>query len=302
MTMDTTLPGPAGPPGEFAAPQRPGRQTGGRDGDSLDRDTALRTVRQRLPRLASLRTIAALILREIGTSYGRSPGGFLWVFAQPILGIGVMVAVFSTGFRTPSLGTSFAVFFASGFLPYMMFTAVTGSVTGSVGAARNLLAYPRVTFMDAILARYFLAVMVQLVVSAVILGVILGIFYPQNYLGIGPILNAYVMAAALALGMGILNCVLTLYYPVWGTVWSVATRPLVILSGVILLHDRIPMPYREWLEWNPLVHVVGASRTGFYYSYRGEYVDTVYVYMFAAITGTVGLVFLRRYYRESMER
>jgi capsular polysaccharide transport system permease protein len=43
------------------------------------------TFRLRLP--CAMRTIVALIMREMATSYGRSPGGYIWAIAEPVAGI-----------------------------------------------------------------------------------------------------------------------------------------------------------------------------------------------------------------------
>ena len=59
---------------------------------------------------ATPRIIVALILREIGTSYGRSPGGYIWALAEPVLGIALLTAIFSIGFRIPPLGNNFSIF------------------------------------------------------------------------------------------------------------------------------------------------------------------------------------------------
>ncbi len=263
---------------------------------------ALRNVRATLPALVSMRTIAALLLREMSTTYGRSPGGYLWAVAEPALGLILLVVVFSTGFRTPPLGTNFAIFYATGLMPFFTFLMVSNKVGQAINFSKQLLAYPRVTFLDALLARFVLASLTQFLVSYIILMVILSTMETRTVIVLPEILSAFCMAATLGLGIGTLNAVLMAYYPIWQSVWSVITRPLVLVSGVIFLHDRVPEPYREWLSWNPLVHVVGRNRTGFYYSYRGEYVDTVYVYQVALICGAVGLLFLGRYYRNSLER
>ena len=36
------------------------------------------------PRFRALRTITALILREMGSTYGMSPGGYVWAVLQPV--------------------------------------------------------------------------------------------------------------------------------------------------------------------------------------------------------------------------
>lgn len=262
----------------------------------------LRDVRKTLPRFAGWRSILALMLREMTATYGRTPGGYLWAVAEPALGLVFLVAIFSAGFRSPPLGGNFAIYYASGLFPFLMCMTTSVKVSQSINYSKQLLAYPRVTFIDTILARLFLNCMTMALVYYIIYAVILNTMETRTVLVFPVILSAFGMAIALGLGLGIINAVLMAYYPIWQSIWSILTRPLVLASGVIFLHDRIPSPYREWLEWNPLVHVVGHARTGFYYSYRGEYVDITYVYVVALICGAVGLLFLRRYYRDTFER
>ncbi|GAB2206657.1 hypothetical protein ROS1_34740 [Roseibium sp. ROS1] len=59
-------------------------------------------------------------------------------------------------------------------------------------------------------------------------------------------------------------------------VWGIINRPAFIVSGVFFLPETIPHPYREILLWNPLVHIIGLFRTGFYPTYRASYVDMPY--------------------------
>jgi len=269
--------------------------------DSLDtRD--LQPTRERLPRAASLRTIAALILREMAVTYGRTPGGYVWAVLEPALGVGLLVLIFSAGFRTPPLGTNFGIYYASGLLPFFMFMTTSAKVQQAINYSKQLLNYPRVTFMDALLARLVLNVLTQLAVSVMIFTFLLTMYETRTVLRPDRLLNAYAMAIALGFGVGALNCLLISRHAIWGTVWSVISRPLLFVSGVIFLHDNIPEPYRGWLEWNPLVHVTGEARRAFYYSYVGDYVDPVFAYGVACICAATGLLMLHSYYRDLLER
>lgn len=262
----------------------------------------LHNTRKQLPKLATFRTIGALILREMSTTNGRSFGGYGWAVLEPALGIIVLVAIFSTGFRSPPLGNNFAIFYASGLLPFLVFSSTAGKVQQSINYSRQLLAYPRVTFMDAIAARFILNMLTQILVSLIIFALILLSSETGTVLILSRLLNAYAMCAVLGFGVGVLNCVLISKQQVWQNIWSVVTRPLILLSGVIFLHDRTPDPYRSWLEWNPLVHAIGESRRAFYYSYQGDYVVYTYPYLFGLITSALGLLFLRSYTRDFLER
>ncbi|PIV76806.1 MAG: sugar ABC transporter permease [Rhodobacteraceae bacterium CG17_big_fil_post_rev_8_21_14_2_50_65_11] len=257
----------------------------------------LKSVRLR-PRFTSLRSIGALILREMNTTYGRSPGGYLWAVLQPLGGILLMVAIFSTGFRSPPLGSNFAIFYATGLLPYFLFLDVSGKLGMSLGFSRQLLAYPRITFMDTIIARFVLNTLTQLLVSYLILYAILALFETRTTLEVDRILMGYAMAISLAIGFGVMNCFLMAKFPVWQQVWGIVTRPLVLVSGIIFLYDGIPEPYRGYLWYNPLMHVTGEMRGAFYVSYEASYVDPGYVFGLSLVLTVFGLLFLRRYHKD----
>lgn len=160
--------------------------------------------------LATLRAIGALILREITTTYGRSPGGYIWAILEPAAGITLLTLVFSIGFRTPPLGTSFALFYAAGILPLMMYTDISTKLAQTIQFSRALLAYPRITFLDALIARFILNFLTQMMVHFIVLGFIVIFLQPTTTLDYSKIGQAYLLTVALAIGIGTLNSFLTL--------------------------------------------------------------------------------------------
>jgi capsular polysaccharide transport system permease protein len=85
------------------------------------------------PWAAFLRVQGALILREIATRYGRTPGGFLWAVAEPVAAVLVLTAALSMVVHAPSLGTSFVVFYASGYLPFLLLRDASGPCAAGAG-------------------------------------------------------------------------------------------------------------------------------------------------------------------------
>jgi len=267
---------------------------------SNDEPAKLRRVSARLP-FAGSRTVLALMLREMSTTYGRSPGGYLWAVLEPVLAIALLSLVFSTGFRSPSLGTNFAIFYATGILPFQFFIIISGRMAQSINYSKALLAYPRVTFVDVLLARLLLNTVTQMLVAVLIFTGIRMAFDTRTTLEIPRILLSFSMAGVLAVGVGTLNCFLNAMFPLWDRMWSIATRPLFLLSGVIFLYDNIPEPYRGWLWYNPLMHVTGEMRGAFYYSYAADYVMPSYVFGVGLICLLAGLIFLRHFHRDINE-
>lgn len=260
----------------------------------------LRSV-HRVGRLATLRTVMALILREMTTTYGRSPGGYLWAILEPAAGIAILSIVFSLALRSPPLGSNFPLFYATGLLPFLMFMTTSTKISQALTYSKQLLAYPRVTIMDAVLARLILNVLTQLLVTYLVLSGILLIFVTNTSLVLSSALLSIAMAVALGLGFGILNCFLFSQFRLWQSAWGIVTRPLVIISGVIFLPSMFPREIRDILWYNPLIHVTGEMRHAFYHSYHATYVSPAYVFAISLITGVVGLLFLWRYHRDILE-
>lgn len=249
-------------------------------------------------RFASIRTILALMLREMATTYGRSPGGYIWAILEPIGAIALLTIIFSLGFRDPPLGTNFPIFYATGMVPFLMFMDISSKTATSLTFSKALLSYPSVTFVDALLGRFILNVITQILVAYIVFISILLIFETRTTLYLPSIALSLAMAAILAVGVGSLNCFLFTKFPIWPRIWSVLTRPLFIISCTLFLFDTIPQPFRDALWYNPLVQVIGQMRNGFYPNYDAHYVNLPYVFGIGLILMLTGLVFLRRYHRD----
>ncbi len=249
-------------------------------------------------RFASFRTITALVLREMATSYGRSPGGYLWAVLEPVAGIALLSAVFSLLFHAPALGINFPLFYATGMIPFVTFSSVSAKLAQAINFSKPLLAYPSVTFLDAILARFILNMLTELMVAYLVFTGILLIFETRVLIDIPVIAEALLLAGALALGVGTLNCFLFTRFPIWQQAWSILMRPMFIISCVFMIYNNMPEFLRNWLWYNPLVHIVGLMRRGFYSSYDAPYVSQGYVLGFSAVCLVMGLIFLRRYQYE----
>ena len=111
----------------------------------------------------------ALMLREMATTYGRSPLGYLWAILLPAAQIAVLAICFSIMMRSPPLGTNFVIFFATGMLPFRMWREMSGQLSTSITFSRQLLVYPSVTYLDAILARFLLNSLTNMLVFYVVI-------------------------------------------------------------------------------------------------------------------------------------
>jgi capsular polysaccharide transport system permease protein len=235
--------------------------------------------------------VTALVLREMGSK----EGGYLWAIAQPLGGILLLSIVFSLALRTPPLGTSFMLFYASGMIPLTTFRTMSTAISNAITSNRGLLTYPVVTGLDAVLAKFLLTMMTQVVIGVILFVVIIWAAGVYVNLDLGAVSLAMLLAGLLGLGIGTLNCVLFGFFPTWKKVWSVLTRPLMFVSGVLHTFEAAPPAFQKILWWNPVVHIVGVMRAGFYGTYDTSYISIPYVLGVALTTLVIGAYLLRRH-------
>lgn len=253
-------------------------------------------------RLASLRTIAALVLREMSTRYGRTPGGYVWALLEPLAAILFLSVGFSLVMRSPSLGNSFLLFYATGYLPFDIYRALSNTTGRALAYSKPLLKFPAVTWVDAILARFCLNSLTGILITILLLGGVLTVIDSRTLLDLPPAVLAMALSMVLGLGVGTLNCALIGLYPLWGVVWAIFTRPLFLASGVIYIFEDLPPMAQDILWFNPVIHVTGLMRTGFYPTYAAAYASPTYVLFVGLILLALGLVLMGRYHRDILNR
>lgn len=257
---------------------------------------------RRTGRFTTGRTILALILREMSTRYGRSPGGYIWAILEPLGAIIMLGFGFSLLLRNPSLGNSFLLFYATGFLPFSLYQNLSGTVARSINFSKPLLRYPAVTWVDAVLARLLLNSLTGVLVTYIVLTGILFLNDTRTVIEYGPLLEALFLTILLGFGIGVLNCALFGLIAVWDTVWSIVTRPLFLASGIFFIYEDMPPVVQDVLWYNPLLHLTGLMRQGFYPMYAPQYISLTYVASFSLIALFFGLLLLSRYHRDILNR
>ncbi|MDW9394360.1 ABC transporter permease [Sinorhizobium meliloti] len=237
-----------------------------------------------------VRVVGALLVREMSTRFGSKPGGYVWALLDPAAHILLMTAIFQAIARAPALGTSFALFFATGYIAFQFYQATTSYLNAAVKANKALLSYPNVAPVDTIVARLILQMGTTSLVAFIVLGSIVATMRVETQVHWPSILEATALACLFGLGVGLINCVLFLKYPLYEQVFSIVNRPLFLISGVFFLPDSIPAPYRDLVLINPLVHVIMGFRQGFYPEYRAIGLDMSYLYGIAFLTLFTGML------------
>lgn len=239
-----------------------------------------------------MRAVNALLARDFKTAYGRSPLGVIWAIAEPVIGIVLLTAVFSQISSVPPMGTSYPVFYATGYLPFLLFTSVQARVMSAPKQARQLLSHASVNVVDVIGSRALLQSIIMALVTAIVYAGVWALCEPQESPSLGMLSIACLLGCALGTGIGVLNAGVAASFPPWERAWGVVTRPLFLISGVFYPFSVMPASLQNVLWWNPILHLVGMNRDAVYAGYDASYVSAAYVIAVALGASCIGLALL----------
>ena len=240
--------------------------------------------------LTHTRIVSALLIREMSTRFGNKPGGYIWALLDPAAHVLMLTTIFQAIAHLPPLGTSFPLFFATGYIAFQFYQATSGYLNDALKANKALLSYPNVAPIDTLVARFLLQTGTTTFVAIIVLGSIGLIQRTPLVLSWGYIIEASSAAVLLAFGLSLTNTVLFMRYPIYEKVFQIVNRPLFMLSGVFFMPDALPHPFREFLLYNPIVHIIMLFRKGFYPEYRAAVLDVGYLYSWVFAMLMVGML------------
>jgi capsular polysaccharide transport system permease protein len=223
------------------------------------------------------RVMFAVMLRNVRTRFFGHGLGYLVAIGWPLTHILILVAIAVFTNRAPPFGESIVVFIATGTVPFMVFSYLSRFMMLSVMMTRPLLAFPEVKVLDVLFASGVLEILSSFCVTVIIL-ILAWLFdvpaMPRDIVQAGYALGAAVL---LGLGFGLLNGVIALSAPLWGTISALLTIVLWASSGVVFVPDFLPEPARSIASYHPVLQVVEWMRSAYYEGYGEGLLDRKYV-------------------------
>lgn len=244
------------------------------------------------------RVIGALVLREVHTINGSSRLGYLWVLIQGIFGISVFWAArhFMGAGQAPH-GMNMAIFLASGFGLWSIFSNGISRCMTAVEGNRALLTFPQVTELDVMIARIIVIAATQIVTATIIIVVALVLMDEPMVFGSLPLLLLLLVAVPVfSLGCGMILSSLSVFVPALNKVVPMLLRMLFFVSGVFFSVSVFSQKVADILMLNPMMHAIELIRMSLHEPYIVNGVSWVYVLCSAVLTCAIG-GYLERYVR-----
>ena len=222
------------------------------------------------------RVIYAVMLRDIRTRFFGHGLGYLIAIGWPLSHILILLIIYGVTGRTTPYGSSLALFFGAGLVPFMTFNYMSRFTMLSLMINRPLTQLPAVKTFDLMIARVILEALAACCMTAVLclLFYIGGIdLTPRD-----PAEAAAAFGAALLLGAGFgcFNAILAVAIPGWVTGYVLLQITMYMASGIAFTPDQMPKGLRDILAWNPIFHGVEWMRMAYFEGYEAVALDKTY--------------------------
>lgn len=219
--------------------------------------------RKRSPLQIQRAVLVALVIRELRARVQGRWLGLLWMLFEPLAHVLVLLTLIGFRHHVVSINVEYPVFLVTGLLPFFIFRNLARRLPNAIGSNRGLYAYRQVKPIDAMAARALVEIGLYGAVYAAALALLGWLGY--HWLPFEPLEWLVVFAVLLALGasFGLLFAVLSHGRPKVESVIGMLFMPLYLLSGVIFPVHSLAPDIRQWLLWNPVLHLIDLSRQHF---------------------------------------
>jgi capsular polysaccharide transport system permease protein len=248
-----------------------------------------------------LNVVFSLALRETRARFGGSRLGFLWAFAEPLLWILSLYAVFSLAERDSPRGMTLFPFLTTGLVTYQIFSKITDQVAEAINANRALLFYPQVRPLDTTFARALLESVTFISVFAVLM------FGEAAISGRGlqvhdplAVILGLLLTTLLGYSLGLVFCMAQVAKETFKRLRGPLMRPMFWISGIFFTANSLPLHVRNTMLVNPLFHCIEIVRGGWFGAYEARHASGSYVLAWIVCLLFTGLT-LERLVRRRVE-
>ncbi|MFV5404554.1 MULTISPECIES: ABC transporter permease [unclassified Acinetobacter] len=247
-------------------------------------------------------SIRALLLRELQTRFGQYRLGYLWVFLEPLLTIGIMVVLFGTLMQRTLPGMDYPVFLINGIIPFFMFrTGVTLAISATE-SNRGLFSYRPVKPIDALLARNVLEFLLKFTAYVAFTAAFVWFGYSISFEHIPELLGYWVLLFLFMTACSLIFIVIGDFSRELNKFLSVFFLILYFLSGILYSIHIVPVEYREYLLYNPLIHIFELMRHAVAPTYSlVPGISLSYFVIWIIVSLFIGLLLYKRFERHMVK-
>ena len=243
--------------------------------------------------VAFLELIFHATVRHVRKSNGNAIVGLLVSIAQSLVGIGVMVLMFSLigrGIGTQVRG-DFILYIMSGIFSFMTHSKTIKAVSSADGPTSAMMKHAPMNTIVSVSAAALSALYLQTLSAAVILFGYHALWTPITIDEPVGVAAMYLLSWSSGIGIGLIFKAATPWAPDFFTVATTAyTRANMVFSGKMFVANITPMHILAIFMWNPLFHCIDQTRGYMFLNYDPRYTSALYPVITTFVLIVIGLM------------
>jgi capsular polysaccharide transport system permease protein len=240
-----------------------------------------------------MRVLRALVLRDMRSRFGTGFVSYLVAIGIPFFHLLFLMAGPVLANQIAPLGTDYALFVATGVLPYILCLYPARMIMLCLVDSGPLLAFPIVKPLDVMIARALLETVVAFTVTVLFLLVLL-----VGDIEVVPYDTAQATGAIFAtiyfgISVGFANAILYKLTRAWMFVFIGIIVVMYIASSAFFLPSMVSPEIRAAMWFDPIFHSVEWLRLGYYEGYGEHILSRQYLLGFSTALLALGILFER---------
>lgn len=232
-----------------------------------------------------VRSIRALIIRDLMVRFGRDNIGFLWVILEPMILCSGVMLIWSAIRSGHEHGIALLTFVMTGYMPLTMWRHMTNTSIYILRRGTASLYHRSVTIIDVILSRVILEFAATTAGAIVIYFTLYMFELVEPIADLGVLIVGWVLMSTLAFSASLLIAAATERTEVAERFIQPMQYLMIPVSGVFFMANWIPTTGRDFLLLNPLMHCFEMVREGVV----GTQVHAIYFWWYPAGVSLIGI-------------
>lgn len=252
-----------------------------------------------VPRTGFGRTLAMMELifhasvRHVRKSNGNAVIGLLISVVQSLVGIGIMVLMFTLigrGVGTQVRG-DFILYIMSGVFSFMTHSKTIRAVSSADGPTSAMMKHAPMNTIISISAAALSALYLQTLSAAVILFGYHALWTPITIDEPVGVAAMYLLSWSSGIGIGLIFKALTPWAPdFFGVLTTAYSRANMVFSGKMFVANQTPGYILVMFSWNPLFHCIDQTRGYMFLNYDPKFSNWMYPLVITFVLIVIGLM------------
>jgi capsular polysaccharide transport system permease protein len=233
--------------------------------------------------------LLAVIYREATTRFIASPFGLVGEIARIVLTVAIFTFLRAFAGIPSHHGMDLLPFMVTGVMTLWVMRTALMQAASYPSVARQYALFPHVTPLDVALGRAIVNCIFLIIVSVTAFGLMILFGYSRPVDDLPYVVWIFLVAGFFGAALGLTTGAIAVFFPFFRILIGFLFRLMMYTGGVFFVIPEVPLRFRPYALYNPLLHLNDMIREAYFASYHATQASSSYVAVWIFFSVFVGL-------------